>query len=59
MTVTVRDLRDATAVDVHNGAPTRTPAPALPSGFGVVGLSERVRALGGELVAGPDGEGSE
>lgn len=55
--VIVRDQGGTTVVDVRNGAPTRTPPPELSVGFGLVGLGERVRALGGELVAGPDGDG--
>ncbi|MEU7046631.1 histidine kinase [Streptomyces varsoviensis] len=47
----------ATLVEIINtaGTPTRQ---AVPSGFGLVGLRERVEALGGHLTAGPGGAGS-
>jgi signal transduction histidine kinase len=35
------------------GSPSRAAAPQAGGGFGLVGLAERVRALGGELSAGP------
>ncbi|MFE0062420.1 sensor histidine kinase [Streptomyces sp. NPDC059003] len=47
----------ATLVEVVNG-PGARPADAVPSGFGLVGLAERVTALGGELHAGPGGAGA-
>ncbi|MFJ4539306.1 sensor histidine kinase [Streptomyces tibetensis] len=47
----------ATTVEVTN-APGSPAAHAVASGFGLVGLRERVTALGGHLHAGPNGAGS-
>ncbi|MFC9680141.1 sensor histidine kinase [Streptomyces sp. NPDC056948] len=47
----------ATTVEVTN-APGSPAAHAVASGFGLVGLRERVTALGGHLHAGPGGAGS-
>ncbi|MFF8652949.1 sensor histidine kinase [Streptomyces huasconensis] len=47
----------ATLVEIVN-APGRSAEHTAPSGFGLVGLSERVRALGGHLNVGPQGAGS-
>ncbi|MFF4652197.1 sensor histidine kinase [Streptomyces sp. NPDC001380] len=46
----------ATLVEVTNG-PGAAAGDAVSSGFGLVGLGERVRALGGHLDAGPHGPG--
>ncbi|MFJ4878404.1 sensor histidine kinase [Streptomyces sp. NPDC088745] len=50
----------ATLIEVINapGAPGAGGAPVVPSGFGLVGLRERVEALGGHLHAGPGGAGA-
>ncbi|NUQ95139.1 MAG: two-component sensor histidine kinase [Streptomyces sp.] len=57
VTVTLGYRPPATLVEVVNtpGAPSRT---ALSSGYGLVGLRERVTALGGQLNAGPAGAGA-
>ncbi|MGW5329688.1 sensor histidine kinase [Streptomyces sp. NPDC004014] len=47
----------ATVVEITNTS-GRTTAHTAPSGFGLVGLGERVHALGGHLSAGPHGAGS-
>ncbi|MFE0207114.1 sensor histidine kinase [Streptomyces sp. NPDC058985] len=47
----------ATVVEIVN-APGPPAAHTEASGFGLVGLSERVHALGGHLSAGPNGAGS-
>ncbi|MYT31369.1 MULTISPECIES: sensor histidine kinase [unclassified Streptomyces] len=47
----------ATTVDVTNAPGSRSPD-AVASGFGLIGLRERVTALGGDLRAGPDGDGA-
>ncbi len=46
-----------TDIEVTNSPSTRQ-AQVVPSGFGLVGLRERVEALGGWLSAGPAGAGS-
>lgn len=48
--VTVRYTADALELDVWNS--TR-PSTARDSGFGLIGIAERVQALGGQLTAGP------
>lgn len=47
----------ATTVEVTNTTATHTDAGDVPSGFGLIGLRERVHALGGHLEAGSDGNG--
>ncbi|GAB7187957.1 histidine kinase [Kitasatospora sp. Ki12] len=48
----------ATTVEVRNGPAEAPPDGPVPGGgYGLVGLSERVGALGGHLDAGPDGGG--
>ncbi|SEE30306.1 Signal transduction histidine kinase [Streptomyces misionensis] len=48
----------ATLVEVTNPAGPPGPAAAAGSGYGLVGLRERVSALGGHLTVGPAGAGS-
>ncbi|WP_435859637.1 sensor histidine kinase [Streptomyces rubiginosohelvolus] len=47
----------ATHIEVTNTPGTSSAAP-VPSGFGLIGLRERVTALGGELYAGAGGSGT-
>lgn len=56
VTVRVDHGPPETVVEVVN-APGTPAAHAAPSGYGLVGLRERVRALGGHLSAGPHGDG--
>jgi signal transduction histidine kinase len=56
-TVVVRHAPEALRLSVTNGR-GRAPVPALPSGgHGLLGIAERVRLLGGDLTAGPTGDG--
>ena len=64
VTVRVRDESGWLLVEVENGpglAPTTAtgvePDTDVHGGYGLVGLAERVRALGGELAAGPSRRG--
>ncbi|MEV6975956.1 histidine kinase [Kitasatospora sp. NPDC093806] len=58
VTVRVRYGAPATTVEVHNGPGDPAPAGACTGGgYGLVGLGERVGALGGHFDAGPDGRG--
>jgi signal transduction histidine kinase len=41
----------------NDGVPTRLPAPRERPGYGLVGLGERVRAIGGRITAGPGVDG--
>ncbi|WP_067462670.1 sensor histidine kinase [Actinomadura macra] len=51
-------LPEAVEVEIANGAPTAAPDHGLPSGGnGLVGLRERVTALGGSFEAGPGVDG--
>lgn len=55
--VDVRLREEELLVSVHNdGVPLGGPSPG-PRGFGLVGMAERVTALGGDLTAGPTGPG--
>ncbi|MGY1915852.1 sensor histidine kinase [Blastococcus sp. SYSU DS0973] len=55
--VTVDRAGDRLTVTVVDDGPRSRPPASSSSGFGLVGLTERVRALGGELVAGPEPSG--
>ncbi len=56
--VWIRRTRDWLLVRVANdGAPQRTAMPRERPGYGLVGLTERVRAVGGRITAGPGIEG--
>ncbi|MEU1282818.1 histidine kinase [Kitasatospora sp. NPDC005856] len=58
VTVRVGYGAPATTVEVRNGPGQETPdGPGTGGGYGLVGLAERVGALGGHLDAGPDGGG--
>ncbi|MBK1787960.1 histidine kinase [Prauserella sp. ASG 168] len=52
VSVTARADADDLVLDVHNDGVTSAPASA-PSGFGIVGMTERITMLGGSLSAGP------
>ncbi|MEW2304573.1 histidine kinase [Streptomyces sp. NPDC006655] len=58
VTMTIDYRPPATLVEVTNPAGRPGPAAAVGSGYGLVGLRERVSALGGQLDAGPAGAGS-
>jgi signal transduction histidine kinase len=56
--VWIRRTRDWLLVRVANdGTPPRTAMPRERPGYGLVGLTERVRAVGGRITAGPGIEG--
>ncbi|MCQ9133737.1 sensor histidine kinase [Streptomyces hilarionis] len=58
VTMTIDYRPPATLVEVTNPAGPAGRAAAVGSGYGLVGLRERVGALGGRLDAGPGGAGS-
>ena len=43
-------------VEITDDGPAAGPAPARSGGYGLIGMRERVEALGGTLHAGPTGE---
>jgi signal transduction histidine kinase len=53
VTVTVRHDPRHVTVDVTDDGPAAGTAPARPGGYGLIGMRERVEALGGTLHAGP------
>jgi len=58
--VAITSVKDETAIEIRvtNDASAAATSAAPPeSGFGLIGLAERVRSLGGTLSAGPDGAG--
>ncbi|MFI0741082.1 hypothetical protein ACH4PU_23810 [Streptomyces sp. NPDC021100] len=55
--VTVRYGTAESAVEVRNDAGTPSEAAALGGGYGLIGLTERVTALGGRLEYGPTDSG--
>jgi signal transduction histidine kinase len=56
--VWVRRTKDWLLVRIANdGAPQRTAGPRERPGYGLVGLTERVRAVGGRITAGPGIDG--
>lgn len=58
VTMTIDYRAPTTLVEVSNPAGPSGQAAAVSSGYGLVGLRERVHALGGQLNAGPAGAGS-
>jgi signal transduction histidine kinase len=58
VTMTIDYRTPATLVEVTNPASLPGPTAAVGSGYGLVGLRERVSALGGHLTVGPAGGGS-
>ena len=55
--VTIRREPRMLVVDVLNAPPVPMPVPGDVTGFGLVGMEERVRALGGALAFGPTVDG--
>ncbi|BBG05012.1 MULTISPECIES: sensor histidine kinase [Pseudonocardia] len=57
--VRLRTVGEELVIEVRNepGSRPATEGPALHGGTGLAGLAERARAVGGTLVAGPDGDG--
>ncbi|MFI7640120.1 sensor histidine kinase [Nonomuraea sp. NPDC049400] len=55
--VAVTPSEEGLSVEIRNGRPASAVERLPSSGRGLAGMRERVRALGGTLTAGPDGEG--
>jgi len=55
-TVDISIGTERTTIEVANTVPERL-APARPGGMGIVGMQERARAIGGDLLAGPTASG--
>ncbi|MEV4473684.1 two-component sensor histidine kinase [Nonomuraea sp. NPDC049504] len=55
--VTVAASGGGLSVKLHNGPAPATSEPLPSSGHGLAGMRKRVRALGGTLDSGPDGDG--
>jgi signal transduction histidine kinase len=53
VTVALRQDRQAITVEVTDDAPAGSPRFPYAGGYGLVGMRERVEALGGTLRAGP------
>jgi signal transduction histidine kinase len=58
VTVTVRHDPRQVTVEITDDGPAATTATARPGGYGLIGMRERVEALGGRLQAGPAGASS-
>jgi signal transduction histidine kinase len=55
--VEIRPWTADLSLRVHNGPPSAPPESTQGEGHGIAGMRERVILLGGELVAGPTGDG--
>ena len=55
--VWLRRTPKALLLQVANDGPPRPPAPRDRSGYGLAGLTERIRAVGGQMSAGPGVDG--
>lgn len=56
VTVSVEEGSGSVTVEVSDDAPAVAPRPGQRGGYGLIGMRERVEALGGTLGAGPRGE---
>ncbi|WP_067820346.1 sensor histidine kinase [Nocardia inohanensis] len=55
--VTLNYSADRLQLTIDNTRPTRIPAPTSVGGHGITGMTERVRALGGQISAEPKADG--
>jgi signal transduction histidine kinase len=55
--VEIRPWTADLSLRVHNGPPSAPPESTQGEGHGIAGMRERVMLLGGEMVAGPTGDG--